>query len=106
MTLNNHDKKQYRSIAHALTPVVTIAQKGLSDNVNVEIERALSDHELIKIKIYSDDRDQRKSIIALICQNTHAELVQSIGNKAVLFRASTNPNPKLSNLIRHKSGQI
>ena len=103
MKLASQDKKQLRTIAHSLSPVVTIAQKGLSENVNDEIERALSQHELIKIKIFAADRDARKEIMLQICESANAELVQSIGNIAVIYRAAEKPNPKLSNILRFKS---
>ena len=51
MTLNNADKKRFRAIGHQLKPVITIAEKGLSENIQLELERALNDHELIKLKL-------------------------------------------------------
>lgn len=102
MKLAPQDKKRFRTIAHNLSPVVTIAQKGLTASVNDEIERALSEHELIKIKIFAADRDARKELTLQICETANAELIQSIGNVVVLFRAAEKPNPKLSNLVRYK----
>lgn len=103
-TAGQPDRKQLRTIAHGLSPAVTLAQKGLTENVGKELERALRQHELIKVKIVAADREARKEIIAEICESTGAELVQSIGNIAVLFRAAEKPDPKLSNLLRHKPG--
>ncbi len=102
MKLASQDKKQLRTIAHQLSPVVTIAQKGLSESVTDEIERALSQHELIKIKIFAADRDSRKAIMLQICETANADLIQSIGNIAVVYRAAEKPNPKLSNILRFK----
>jgi len=98
MQLNNDIKKRYRSIGHNLKPIVTVAGKGLTENVLAELERALEDHELIKIKIVADDRDARRALIADICQSTKATNVQEIGKIALLYRAAKKPNPKLSNL--------
>jgi RNA-binding protein len=98
------DRKTLRTIAHSLSPVVTLAQKGLSENVSKELERALRDHELIKVKVLAGDRESRKALTQEICESTQAELVQSIGNVIVLFRAAEKPDPKLSNLQRHKTG--
>lgn len=103
MKLATQDKKRFRTIAHSLSPVVTIAQKGLTESVNEEIERALSEHELIKIKIFAADREARKDLTLQICATTKAQLIQSIGNIAILFRAAEKPNPKLSNLLRNKA---
>ncbi len=46
--MSKRDTKQLRAIGHKLKPVVTVAGKGLSETVRLEIERALTDHELIK----------------------------------------------------------
>lgn len=102
MTLAAQDKKRFRTIAHGLNPIVTIAQKGLTESVTDEIERALSEHELIKIKIFAADRDARREITLQICEQAGAELIQSIGNVAVLYRAAAKPDPRLSNILRHQ----
>ncbi|MBA6413115.1 YhbY family RNA-binding protein [Parahaliea sp. F7430] len=94
------DIKQLRAIGHKLNPVVTVAGKGLNDNVLTEIERALSDHELIKIKLAVGSREARSEVAAEICQLTNSSLVQSIGNVVLLLRHSKQPDPKLSNLLR------
>ena len=100
MKLAPQEKKRFRTIAHSLSPVVTIAQKGLTESVSEEIERALTQHELIKIKIFAADRESRKALTLEICKAANAELIQSIGNVAVIFRAAEKPDPKLSNLLR------
>ncbi|MGB0668683.1 MAG: ribosome assembly RNA-binding protein YhbY [Porticoccaceae bacterium] len=100
MTSINADKKHLRRLGHNLKPVVTIAGKGLSENVTAEIERALADHELIKVKLSVGDREVKKSITEAICQQHGAELVQSIGHIVLLYRNAKKPNPKLSNLLR------
>lgn len=94
------EKKQLRSIGHHLKPVVTIAGAGLSENVMAEIDRALHDHELIKVKVAIDDREQRIAITKDFCAQHKAELVQSIGKIALVLRKNSRPNPKTSNLIR------
>lgn len=101
MTASTLDNKQLRAIAHKLKPVVTIAQKGLSETVCKEIERALEQHELIKVKILAADRDARKEVAEEICRVSRAACVQTIGNIAVLYRPTDKPHPKLSNILRH-----
>lgn len=97
------DTRQLRAIAHKLKPIVTVAQKGLSETVHKEIDQALARHELIKVKIVVGDRDLRKEVAAEICEQTRSTLVQSIGNIVVLFRAARQPDPKLSNILRNKN---
>ena len=96
----NQDIKQLRAIGHKLKPVVTIAGKGLTETVVAELERALADHELIKIKLAVGSREARAATAEDICNRTGAELVQSIGNVAVILRRTAKPDPRLSNLIR------
>ena len=83
------DKKQLKSQAHGLKPVVMIGQAGLTEAVLAEIELALDCHELIKIKIRAE-REERKLISEKICQDTEAELIQTIGQIIVIYRL--NPN--------------
>ncbi len=87
--MNSADKKKLRAEAHLLNPVVMIGQSGLSAAVLAEIEQTLNTHELIKIKIRAE-RDERKLISEKICTDTGAELIQSIGQIAVIYRL--NPN--------------
>lgn len=80
-----------------------IAGAGLSEGVMAELDRALNDHELIKVKLAVDDRDTRSALITELCSATKAEAIQTIGKVALLLRKSTAPNPKTSNLVRHLS---
>jgi len=96
----NQDIKQLRGIGHKLKPVVTIAGNGLSEGVLAELERALNDHELIKIKLAVGAREAREVVTVEICERTGAELVQSIGGVILVLRRSSKPDPKKSNLIR------
>ena len=67
MPLSARQKKYLRGLSHALNPVVTVAEKGLTENVMAEIELALDHHELIKVKLRGD-RDARASWTAEIGQ--------------------------------------
>ena len=94
------DIRHLRAIGHKLKPVVTVAGKGLTENVLAEVERALNDHELIKVRLSVGDRITRHAITQELCASTGAQLVQSIGNIVLLLRRARKPDPKLSNLIR------
>lgn len=100
MSLSNEQKKRYRSIGHSLNPIVTIAGNGITDNVSAEIDRALNDHELIKIKLVLEDKVSRKKAIAEISQRMGATVIQEIGKVVLLLRPAKQPNRKLSNLLR------
>jgi len=85
MSLKASQKKNLRAQVHHLKPVVTVADKGLSESVVAEIERALNDHELIKIKLRGE-RETRKAWAESIAEQCHAELIQSIGQVASFYR--------------------
>ncbi|WNB76939.1 ribosome assembly RNA-binding protein YhbY [Methylomonas koyamae] len=87
--MNPIQKKKLKAQAHALNPVVIVGQAGLTEAVLKEINVALDAHELIKIKIRAE-RDERAVISEQICAETKAELIQSIGQIAVVYRQ----NPK------------
>ena len=94
------DLKQLRATGHKLKPVVIIGENRLSEAVIAELDRALEQHELIKIKLAVGDRSARTAISAELCAATGARLVQSIGNILLVLRRARKPDPKLSNLLR------
>ena len=96
MTLTTDNKKRFRTIGHGLKPVVTIAGNGLSEGVYGELDRALLDHELIKVKLAIEDRESRRAIIKDMCKTTKAELVQSIGKIVLIYRESNKPKLRTS----------
>ncbi len=88
MTLTNALKKQFKQLAHDLNPIIITGQHGISENLLAEIDRALNDHELIKIRVNAEDRIERKALAADIIKQSKAELIQSIGHIIVVFRQS------------------
>ncbi len=100
MNLTAAKKKHFRAIGHNLKPVVMIADKGLTEGVIEETRRALHDHELIKVKFAVGDRDAKQQLIDQLTKTVGAELIQTIGKIAILYKAANKPNPQLSNLIR------
>ena len=86
MSLPGHHKRHLRGLAHHLKPVVIVGQAGLTDPVLAEAGLALDSHELIKVKVNAADRDIRTEIIERLTSEMGAELIQRIGQMAVLFR--------------------
>ena len=101
MSLSQTELKHLRAIGHKLDPIVTIADKGVSENITAELERALNDHELIKIKLAVSDRDAKNALIDTVCASCNATLIQTVGRVALILRRAAKPNPKLSNLLRN-----
>ncbi|MFW5431504.1 MAG: YhbY family RNA-binding protein [Methylophilaceae bacterium] len=88
MKLNTKQISHLRGLAHSLSAVVMIGDKGLTENIFKEIEIALNSHELIKVKVAGDDRDARKAMYTSICEKTNAIAVHHIGKQLVVYRAS------------------
>jgi RNA-binding protein len=84
--LNEAQRRHLRRLGHDRKPVVLIGPSGLSPNVVLELERALDDHELVKVKARVGDRDLRAEIFTTLASQTRADLVQRIGNVGLFFR--------------------
>lgn len=99
-TLKIQERKRLRQIGHALQPVVMLGNQGLTDNVVEETLRALNDHELIKVKVVTEDRESRATLIAELVARTAAQNVQQIGKIVLLYKKAAQQNAKLSNIVR------
>ncbi|EGV38512.1 CRS1 / YhbY domain protein [Neisseria weaveri ATCC 51223] len=66
--------------------MVMIGQHGLTDSVIRETDSALTAHELIKVRVLGDDREERIEICNALCEAVDAQLVQHIGKLLVLYR--------------------
>lgn len=88
--LNEQQKKHLRRIGHELKPIVLIGDKGLTEAVIAECDKALAHHELVKIRARGADRHTRQAIVTRMCEATASECVQQVGMMALLYR----PNPQ------------
>ena len=84
--LNAAERKALKAKAHKLEPVVQIGAKGLTDEVVAEIERALSAHELIKVRAAAMEREARDAALKSILGRTGAQPVQQVGKVFVIYR--------------------
>ncbi|MFW6191552.1 MAG: ribosome assembly RNA-binding protein YhbY [Thiohalospira sp.] len=96
MPLNPRQRQFLRRQAHHLKPVVTLGQAGLSEAVAAEADRALTDHELIKVRIAAGDRDARAAMSEELARLTAAETVQVLGRVVILYRAPAEGEPKIA----------
>lgn len=92
--LTSAERRALRARAHSQHPVASISQNGLSDTVLAEIDRSLKAHELIKVRVYGAERDERAALLREICVRLDAASVQHIGNILVVYRANPEPPPK------------
>lgn len=79
-------RRAFRAQAHHLHPVVSVASNGLTPAVLKEIDLALQAHELIKVRVYGEDRAQRDTIMATVCSELGAASVQHIGKTLIFWR--------------------
>jgi putative YhbY family RNA-binding protein len=86
VTLTARERAHLKARAHALEPVVLVGNAGLTDTVATEVERALTAHELIKVRIGGADRDARRALCDEICHRAGAAEVQRVGKVLVLWR--------------------
>ncbi len=89
MSTGNIDKKRRLALvaaAHHLKPVVMIGHKGLTSNVIAEADQALTAHELIKIRISVEDKDERQAMMDELCTALQAVALNLIGNIAIIYR--------------------
>jgi len=84
--LSERQKRYLRGLAHPLKPVIRAGNAGLTEALVRETARALSDHELIKVKAPGGDRAARDALIESLAQRSGSALVHRIGNVAVLYR--------------------
>ncbi|MBI4294277.1 MAG: YhbY family RNA-binding protein [Betaproteobacteria bacterium] len=92
-TISTDERSALRARAHRLKPVVMVSGAGLSEAVVAEIDRCLTHHELIKIRVFSDDRRQREALLGEICSRVNASPVQHIGKILVVYRETPVPEP-------------
>ena len=81
-------RKELRARAHALKPVILVGDAGLSDAVLAEADRALHDHELIKVRLPALERELREQMAVRLCERLGAEQIQATGHVRVIFRAN------------------
>jgi RNA-binding protein len=86
--LSNPQKRYLRGLAHDLKPIIMVGAKGVTPSLVAELELALEQHELVKLKVAAEDRETRDAWIGELAEKSEATLVSRIGHTAVLYRRS------------------
>jgi RNA-binding protein len=86
MALSEKQKKHLRRLAHPLSPIVMLGNAGLTAGVVNELDRALTDHELVKVTARVADREVRNEALATLASRTTSEIVQRVGHVGIFFR--------------------
>lgn len=110
ITLTPAQRKALRADAHHLDPVVLIGSDGLTPAVIKETDAALKAHGLIKVRVFSDDREARETIWATLCDTLGAAPIQHIGKLLILWRPvpakqkeaveNRNPGPRVVTVVK------
>ena len=90
VVLAGFQRKFLRGRAHALQPVVLVGREGVSANLLQEVDRALEDHELIKIK-FNDHKEQKAELVTQMTQETGSVLAGMVGHVAIFYRPRQDP---------------
>jgi len=83
--ITSSQKRKLKSLAHKLKPVVLIGQKGITESLVKAVDKALEDHELIKVK-FIDLKDEKHELLERVVADTKSFLVNLIGNTAIIYR--------------------
>lgn len=94
LILGRDERLALRARAHHLRPVVLLGAAGLTEAVFRETDRALTAHELVKVRIPGDDRDERELVCAQLADRLGAARIQTIGKLAVLYRPRPEETPE------------
>jgi RNA-binding protein len=86
--LSDAQRKHLRRLGHDRKPIVLAGRAGTGAALVAELDRALADHELVKVRARAGDRGERDAVLEELARATGAELVQRIGNVALLYRAN------------------
>ena len=96
MVLTAKQRQFLKALAHPLSPVVRVGKSGASSAVVAETRKSLDSHELIKVRIDSDDSASRRAIAESLAAATGSDLAGAIGKTAILYRQrDENPSIKL-----------
>jgi len=90
--MDTSTKQALKAQAHHLKPVVLLGAKGLTPAVVNETDIALLSHELIKVKINGAEKAERLAMATDLCDQLQAQLVQLIGNTAIIYRVNPDKN--------------
>lgn len=95
LQLTPAQRRHLRGLAHPLNPVVMIGQHGLTPAVLREAAQSLAHHELIKIRVLGDNREEREQWFQQLCEELGAAPVQHLGKLLVLYKPADEPKIKL-----------
>ncbi len=94
-SLTGKQARHLRSLAHPLVPLVIVGKEGASEGIVQATDQALTDHELVKVKLPDLERDLRQEIAEKIAEGTKSALAGTIGRVAIYYRRHPS-EPKIN----------
>lgn len=88
VAMTGKQKKYLRGLAHDMKPLVQIGQRGLTDAVAGQVDAALTDHELIKVRVAAEAPIDRVEAAAQLTDRLGCDVAGTIGRVLILFRAN------------------
>ena len=89
--LTNAEKRDLKARAQRLDPIVKIGHAGVTPELFASLDRALNDHELVKVR-FSDFKEEKKTLAPMLAEKSGSELVVRVGNIAVYYRRRAQPD--------------
>ncbi|MBE7022807.1 MAG: ribosome assembly RNA-binding protein YhbY [Ruminococcaceae bacterium] len=86
--ITSKQRAQLRGMANPLPAILQIGKGGICENLLRQIDDALEARELVKISILETALLDARATCSHIAKELHAEPVQAIGSKFVLYRES------------------
>ncbi len=94
VALTSAQRRHLRALAHPLKPVVQLGRQGLTPAVLRQIDDALEQHELIKVKLAKESPAETGDVAPEIERETKGSVAQIIGHTLVVYRRRKN-KPKI-----------
>jgi len=91
--LRGSQRKFLRGLAHRIRPIVLIGGSGITEAVVEAVDRALLDHELIKVRMRQPE--DKKAMAAELAKQTGSQLCGVVGHMAILYKAHPK-QPRIS----------
>ena len=84
-----------KSLAMTMEPIFQVGKSSMTPGLTEAISEALAARELIKISVLKNCADDPRELAELIAERTHAQIVQGIGKKIVLYREGKDDKKKI-----------
>lgn len=100
MSLTKAQIRQLRGLANTMKPVIIIGKDDVTAAIVQRADEYLEAHELMKCSVIDGSSLTAQKAAEILAMRAHAELVQVIGHKFVLYRHTTRKGVKQIQLVQ------